>query len=107
MYINNQIEYKQKITKVRKCNNLDRIELGEAIGHYLSSVQQWELNEIYPKTNTIKDICNTFNVNLKYFGDYYYWVFNHPCKKFKEFKENEGHSYTYYAKSLINEPPFF
>lgn len=91
----------EKIIKVRKCNNLDRIEFGEAIGHYWSSVQQWELNEIYPKPNTIKDICNTFNVDLKYFGDYYYWVFNNPGKKFKEFKENEGHSYSYYA-NLFN-----
>lgn len=88
----------EKIIKVRKCNNLDRIEFGEAIGHYWSSVQQWELNEIYPKPNTIKDICDTFNVNLKYFGDYYYWVFNNPGKKFKEFKENESYSYPYYAK---------
>lgn len=79
-------------------NNLDRKEFGEAIGHYWSSVQQWELNEIYPKPNTIKDICDTFNVALKYFGDYYYWVFNNPGKKFIEFKENEGHSYSYYSK---------
>jgi len=88
----------EKIIKIRKCNNLDRIEFGEAIGHYWSSVQQWELNEIYPKPNTIKDICDTFNVDLKYFGDYYYWVFNNPGKKFKEFKENSGHGYSYYAK---------
>ena len=82
-------------------NNLDRKEFGEAIGHYWSSVQQWELNEIYPKPNTLKDICDTFNVDLKYFGDYYYWVFNDPGKKFKEFKENEDHSYSYYA-NLFN-----
>lgn len=88
----------EKIIKVKISNNLDRIEFGKAIGRYWSSVQQWELNEIYPKPNTIKDICDTFNVDLKYFGDYYYWVFNNPGKKFKEFKENEGHSYTYYAK---------
>jgi len=34
----------EKIIKIRKCNNLDRIEFGEAIGHYWSSVQQLELN---------------------------------------------------------------
>ena len=79
-------------------NNLDRKEFGEAIGRYWSSVQQWELNEIYPKPNTIKDICDTFYIDLKYFGEYYYWVFNAPGKKFKEFKENEGYSYYYYAK---------
>ena len=88
----------KKIIKVRISNNLDRIEFGKAIGHYWTSVQQWGLNEIYPKPNTIKDICDTFNVDLKYFGDYYYWVFNNPGKKFKEFKENEGLSYPYYSK---------
>ncbi len=79
-------------------NNLDRKEFAEAIGHYWSSVQQWELNEIYPKPNSIKNICDVFNADLKYFGDYYHWIFNNPGKKFKEFKENEGHNYPYYAK---------
>ncbi|MDT8719595.1 helix-turn-helix transcriptional regulator [Clostridium sp. 19966] len=55
-----------KIIKVRKSSNLDRIEFGKAIAHYWSSVQQWELNEIYPKPNIIKDICDTFNIDLKY-----------------------------------------
>ena len=91
----------EKIIKIRKYNNLDRIKLGEAIGHYWSYVQQWELNEVYPKPNSIKDICDTFNVDLKYFGDYYYWVFNNPGNKFKEFKENECQSYSYYA-NLFN-----
>lgn len=90
----------EKIIKVRISNNLDRDEFAKAICHHWSSVQQWELNEIYPKPNTIKDICDTFNVNLKYFDDYYHWVFNDPGKKFKEFKENEGLSYTYYSKLL-------
>jgi len=85
----------EKIIKIRKYNNLDRIKLGEAIGHYWSYVQQWELNEVYPKPNSIKDICDTFNVDLKYFGDYYYWVFNDPGNKFKE---TSRYSYSYYTK---------
>lgn len=90
----------EKIIKVRKSNNLDRDEFAKAIGHHWSSVQTWELNGIYPKPNSIKSICDKFNINLKYFGDYYYWVFNDPGEKFKEFKENEGHSYAYYSKLL-------
>jgi hypothetical protein len=90
----------EKIIKVRMSNNLDRKEFAEAINHHLSSIQSWELNGIYPNPNSIKNISNKFNVDLKYFGDYYYWVFNNPGKKFKEFKENEGHSYTYYSKLL-------
>ena len=82
-------------------NNLDRKEFGGAVGHYWSSVQQWESNGIYPKPNSIKNICDKFNVDLKYFWDYYYWVFNNPGKKFKEFKENQGYSYPYYA-NLFN-----
>lgn len=35
---------------------------------------------------------------MKYFGDYYYWVFNDPVEKFKEFRENEGYSYPYYSQ---------
>ncbi|WP_297422800.1 helix-turn-helix transcriptional regulator [Clostridium sp.] len=88
----------EKIIKVRMSNNLDRKEFAEAINHHWSSIQSWELDGVYPNPNSIKNISNRFNVDLKYFSDYYYWVFNNPGKKFKEFKENEGHSYTYYAK---------
>ena len=91
----------EKIIKVRKSNNLDRDEFAKAIGHHWSSVQTWELNGIYPKPNSIKNISDKFNVDLKYFDDYYYWVFNGPGEKFKEFKENEGYSYFYYA-NLFN-----
>ncbi|WP_035768887.1 helix-turn-helix domain-containing protein, partial [Clostridium beijerinckii] len=90
----------EKIIKVRKSNNLDRDEFAKAIGHHWSSVQAWELNGIYPKPNSIKNISDKFNVDLKYFDDYYYWVFNDSGEKFKKFKENEGHSYTYYSKLL-------
>ena len=71
------------------------------IGHHWSSVQDWELNNIYPNPNTIKCISDKLNVDLKYFGDYYYLVFNiTPGMKFKEFKERSCHSYTYYSKLL-------
>ncbi|WP_017212186.1 helix-turn-helix domain-containing protein [Clostridium beijerinckii] len=81
-------------------NNLDRKEFAKAINHHWSSIQSWELDGVYPNPNSIKNICDRFNVDLKYFSDYYYWVFNNPGKKFKEFKENECHSYTYYSKLL-------
>lgn len=72
--------FSQKIIKIRKIHELDEKE--GICRNYWFSVQDQELNNIYSKPNTLKDIGDKFNINLKYFGDYYYCVFINPYKRF-------------------------
>ena len=88
----------QRIRKVRKQHNMDRIQFGKSIGHHESSIQSWEEDALYPIPNSIKDICNFLNIDIKYFGDYYYWHFNHPEEKFKEWKTCNEYSFSECAK---------
>lgn len=90
----------QKVTKIRKLNNLDREDFAKKIGHHWSTVQRWEINGVFPKPETVKDICTTFGYNLNYFGEYYYVYFNSPGELIRKWKLENNYSYSKCARIL-------
>lgn len=88
----------EKLIKLRKINNLTRKDFAKLTNFHITTVQQWEVLNIIPKPSSIKVICDFYNISLKYFGDYYYWFFNNPEKKFYEWKNYNQYSYSYCSK---------
>lgn len=88
----------EKIYKIRKQHKLERSEFALLINHHISTVQAWEVNNIYPQPSSIKDICDCFNIKISFFGNYYYWFYNNPGIKFKEWKLANEYSYPECAK---------
>ena len=90
----------QKIIKIRKTHNLDRYEFAKTIGHHWSTVQHWEIDNVPQKPESIKDICNAYDYNLKYFGEYYHAYFNAPGELIRKWKLKHGYSYSQCARIL-------
>lgn len=90
----------EKIIKIRKLNNLDRNEFAKKIGHHWSTVQHWEIDNVPPKPESIKDICDTFGYTLQYFGEYYYIYFNSPGELIRKWKSEHKYSYNECARIL-------
>ncbi|SKA89837.1 DNA-binding transcriptional regulator, XRE-family HTH domain [Clostridium sp. USBA 49] len=82
-----------KIIKLRKMYNLEREEFADLIGHHWTTVNQWEKEGVLPKPESIKDICNAFNLSLQYFHEYYHIYFNNPGEKIKEWRIKNNLTY--------------
>lgn len=82
----------EKITKIRKTRNLERDEFSTMIGNHLGTVQNWEVDDVPPTPESINNICNIFNIDLTYFGEYYYLYYNPPIKKIIKWKSKNGYT---------------
>lgn len=82
----------EKITKIRKMNNLERSEFATIIKQHLSTVQNWEVDNIVPTPESINNICIIFDIDLYYFAEYYYLYFNPPTKKIILWKNKKGYT---------------
>jgi transcriptional regulator with XRE-family HTH domain len=74
-------------------HNLERDELARLLNFHWDTLQGWELHNIMPKPDSIKKLCNFFNVPLDYFNEYYTIYFNNPGAKIKTWKDNNGLTY--------------
>lgn len=91
----------EKITKLRKMHNLEKEELAQLLGLHLDTVIGWEIENVMPKPENIKLICESFNLSLKYFHEYYNIYFNSPGDKIREWKDKNNYTYTD-AANLLN-----
>lgn len=85
--------FSEKIIKLRKINNLERKDLAAKLGVHLDTIVKWEANNIYPKPENIKVICDTFSLKLNYFEDYYYTYYNNPGDKIRLWKNKNNYTY--------------
>lgn len=53
-----------KITELRKQNNLSQEELAEKVGVTRQTISKWELEETTPDINQAKKLSNIFNISL-------------------------------------------
>ncbi len=53
-----------KITNLRKQNNLSQEELAEKVGVTRQTISKWELEETTPDINQAKKLSNIFNISL-------------------------------------------
>ena len=53
-----------KITELRKQNNLSQEELAERVGVTRQTISKWELEETTPDINQAKKLSNIFNISL-------------------------------------------
>lgn len=53
-----------KITELRKQNNLSQEELAEKVGVTRQTISKWELEETTPDINQAKKLTNIFNISL-------------------------------------------
>lgn len=63
------------------------------MGVHLDTIVKWEANNIYPKPENIKVICDTFSLKLNYFEDYYYTYYNNPGDKIRLWKNKNNYTY--------------
>lgn len=56
----------EKITKLRKENNLTQEQFAEMFNVSRQSVSKWELNSVYPDTEKLIRISKMFNCSLDY-----------------------------------------
>lgn len=56
----------EKLTKLRKENNLTQEQFAEILHVSRQSVSKWELNSVYPDTEKLIRICKLFNCSLDY-----------------------------------------
>jgi len=56
----------EKITKIRKENNLTQEQFAEIMQVSRQSVSKWELNTVYPDTEKLIRISKLFNCSLDY-----------------------------------------
>lgn len=54
----------QKITELRKKNNLTQLELGNKLNVTAQAISKWENGLAEPDIETLKKICNVFNVSI-------------------------------------------
>ncbi|NFI56366.1 helix-turn-helix transcriptional regulator [Clostridium botulinum] len=66
----------EKIRKVRKMNDLECSEFCKIIKCMKKTLWLWEFDRILPHPNSIKKICDNFNIELEYFDYYYKWYFS-------------------------------
>lgn len=75
--------------------NLEREDFADIINHHWSTVKSWETEDIPPKPNSIKDICNKFNLSLKYFHEYYNIYYdNNYTEKIQDWKNKNNYTYS-------------
>ncbi len=86
--------FAEKILKLRKLNNLEKLELAKILDLHLDTILKWEVDEIEPKPKNIKNICDKFNLSLSYFGDYYFTYYNSPGEKIRQWKDKNNYTYT-------------
>ncbi len=63
----NQERIGKLILKIRKDNNLTQKELADKLGVTSQAVSKWENGKNIPDIAILKDICNTFNIDIKEF----------------------------------------
>lgn len=56
----------EKITKLRKDNNVTQEQFAELLKVSRQSVSKWELNQVYPDTDKLIRISKLFNCSLDY-----------------------------------------
>ncbi|MDD4276218.1 MAG: helix-turn-helix transcriptional regulator [Clostridia bacterium] len=59
--------YGDKITILRKLNNMTQAELGKVLNVSYQAVSKWERNESEPDFETINTMCKLFNITLDNF----------------------------------------
>ncbi|ENK0557980.1 helix-turn-helix transcriptional regulator [Clostridium botulinum] len=91
----------EKIIKLRYMHNIERSEFAKLLNFHLDTLESWELHNVMPKPNSIKKLCEFFNVSLEYFHNYYSIYFDNPGAKIKEWKENKDLTYKQ-ACNLLN-----
>lgn len=82
-------------------HNLKRDELSQLLDLHCDTLEGWELHNVMPKANSIKKLCNFFNMPLDYFHIYYNIYFDNPGAKIKKWKEDKGLTYRQ-ACELLN-----
>jgi transcriptional regulator with XRE-family HTH domain len=90
----------EKIIKLRKVHNLNQKEFAKIIGHHFDTVLHWETHDVMPKPESIKNICDKFDLPLKYFHEYYYFYFNDPGERIRRWKEKRKYTYSKCCKFL-------
>lgn len=65
----NQERIGQLILKIRKDNNLTQKEFADKFGVTYQAVSKWENGKNIPDIAILKDICNTFNIDINEFLD--------------------------------------
>ena len=59
----------EKISRLRKSNNMTQAELGDALSVTYQAVSKWERGESQPDFDTISKISKMFQVPISYFED--------------------------------------
>lgn len=90
----------EKIIKLRKINNLEREEFAKVINYHFDTVMKWEVHNVFPKPESIKIICNLFNVPLEYFHDYYKVYYYSPNEIIRQWKIKNNFNYGEVTKLL-------
>ncbi len=91
----------EKITKLRKMHNLEKEELAQLLGLHLDTIIGWEVENVMPKPENIKHLCEYFNLPLKYIHEYYNIYFDSPGIKVRAWKDKNNYTYPD-AMKLLN-----
>ena len=54
----------EKVIELRRINNMTQSELGSRLNVSAQAVSKWENNQSEPDMQTLKKMCNIFNVSL-------------------------------------------
>ena len=74
-------------------HNLEREELAKLLNFHWDTLKGWEFNDVMPKPESVKILCEFFNVQLHYFHEYYTIYFNNPETQIRKWKEKNNLTY--------------
>ena len=83
----------EKIRKQRAMHHLERNELAKLIGCHIDTVENWENENVPPKSYNIEKLCNLFDVQSEYFHEYYSILKMDYVKKILTYKNKNGLNY--------------
>lgn len=86
--------FAEKIIKIRRIYNLERKDLAKMLGLHLDTIVKWESGIMQPKPENIKVLCNNYNYDLSYFGNYYNTYYNNPSLKIRIWKDKNNYTYS-------------
>lgn len=83
----------EKVIKLRCMHNLEREELARILNFHVDTLESWELCNVIPKPESIKKLCEYFNVYINYFHEYYTIYYDRPYIEIRKWKDKKQLTY--------------